>query len=206
MTVEPSALHDAYAADYDAQVAAYDCHIAEVLFGLTFERIQPGERLLDTGIGTGLSSAPYAKAGLEVHGMDFSQAMLDICSSKGIAAGLKRHDLQYAPWPYADGAFHHAVCCGVLHFVAELDAVFGEAARVLKEGGTFAFTTRAAESDSLSEGRFAQEAAGPFDIFSHAPAYIETLLGERAFARRKVQRCYVGDDLFVVWVAEKQGR
>jgi len=36
-----------------------------------------------------------------------------------------------------------------------------------------------------------------------APAYIETLSTERAFTRLKTQRCYVGDDLFLLWVVGK---
>jgi len=79
-------LHDSYAADYDNQVQAYDCHMAEVLFGLCYEFIQPDQRLLDVGIGSGLAALPFAKAGLEISGMDFSPAMLAICRAKGIAA------------------------------------------------------------------------------------------------------------------------
>ncbi|WP_423224970.1 hypothetical protein [Candidatus Amarolinea aalborgensis] len=67
-----AALHDAYAADYDQQVQAYGCHVADVLFGLCYEYVQPGQRLLDAGIGSGLSAQLFAKAGLEIHGMDFS--------------------------------------------------------------------------------------------------------------------------------------
>ena len=93
-------LHDAYAADYDAQVQACDCYIADLLFGLCFEFTRPGQRLLDAGIGSGLSSQLFAKAGLTVSGMDFSPAMLEICRAKGSAAELTQHDLERIPWPY----------------------------------------------------------------------------------------------------------
>ena len=96
-------LHDAYAADYNAEVLAYDCHITDLLFGLSYEFIRPGQRLLDAGIGSGLSSTLAAKAGLEVHGMDFSPAMLEVCRAKGFAADLKLHDLQHLPWVYSLG-------------------------------------------------------------------------------------------------------
>ncbi len=39
-----AALHDAYAADYDAQVRAYACQIGDLLFGLCYEFIPPGQR------------------------------------------------------------------------------------------------------------------------------------------------------------------
>jgi hypothetical protein len=56
-------LHDSYAGDYDNQAQACDCRVAEVLFGLCYEFIQPRQRLLDLGIGSGLSAALFAKAG-----------------------------------------------------------------------------------------------------------------------------------------------
>lgn len=70
-------LHDAYAVDYDAQVCAYDCHIIDLLFGLSYEYLTPGQRLLDVGIGSGVSSQSFARAGLEIYGLDFSPAMLE---------------------------------------------------------------------------------------------------------------------------------
>ena len=109
-----AALHDAYAADYDAQVQTYDCHVAEVLFGLCYEFIQPGQRLLDVGIGSGISAQLFAKAGLEIYGMDFSPAMLDICRAKGFAADLKQHDLLQLPGrilPPGSMTWSAAVCC-----------------------------------------------------------------------------------------------
>lgn len=42
-------LHDIYAAEYDQQVQSYGCHIADVLFGLCYAFIEPGQQLLDAG-------------------------------------------------------------------------------------------------------------------------------------------------------------
>jgi predicted TPR repeat methyltransferase len=196
-------LHDAYAADYDAQVQAYDCHIADVLFGLCYEFTRPGQFLLDAGIGSGLSAQLFAQAGLEVYGMDFAPAMLDICRAKGFAVDLKEHDLLLLPWPYPSGNFHHLVCCGVLHFIAELDVIFSEAARVLSTGGVFAFTTRLPTAGVSPQQPYDRQVIGEFEIFSHAPAYIETLLAQHAFTRRKMQKCFVGDDLFLLWVVAR---
>jgi predicted TPR repeat methyltransferase len=200
-----AALHDAYATDYDAQVVAYDCHVAEMLFGLAFEYVLPGQRLLDVGIGTGLSSELFAKAGLEVHGMDFSPAMLQICADKGFAATLRQHDAQKTPWPVESG-FDHVVCCGVLHFVADLQGIFAESARALRTGGFFAFTTRAPDPVAIGDDFYERQSAGAFDIYSHTSACVEAVLAGNSFAPLKTQRVCVGEDLFVLWVAEQRGR
>jgi predicted TPR repeat methyltransferase len=96
----PSSLHDLYAADYDNQVQACKCHVADALFGLCYEFIQPRQHLLNVRIGSGLSAALFPKAGLEIRGMDFSAAMLEVCRHKRIAVKLKQHNLQKTPWTY----------------------------------------------------------------------------------------------------------
>jgi 2-polyprenyl-3-methyl-5-hydroxy-6-metoxy-1,4-benzoquinol methylase len=68
---------------YDDEAEATGCHGPEVAFGLTYPYVQQGRSILDIGIGTGLGSVLYRKAGLKVYGMDASQEMLDACRSKG---------------------------------------------------------------------------------------------------------------------------
>jgi predicted TPR repeat methyltransferase len=194
--------HDSYAADYDAQVRAYDCHIADLVFGLCYEFIRPGQSLLDSGTGSGLSAQPFARAGLQVSGMDFSPAMLEICWAKGFFADLKQHDLTTTPWPYPAAHFDLLVACGVFHFVPELDSILVEAARLLKPGGLFAFTTRCPTADLQGE-RYAHHLAGDFEVFSHAQDYIGALLKQYELTRLKLQKCFVSEDIFLIWVARK---
>jgi predicted TPR repeat methyltransferase len=110
---------DAFAAHYDETAEKYGWYAPEVLFALVFCRLESGQSLLDLGIGTGLSAAPFKKAGLQVHGVDGSKAMLRHCESRGVAIDLKQHDIR----------------------TAHLDDIFAEAARVIREAGTFVFTT-----------------------------------------------------------------
>ena len=192
--------HDAYAAGYDAQVRAYDCYLAEVLFGLAFEYVRPGESLLDLGIGTGLAAQLYARAGLRVSGVDFAADMLALCRAKGFAADLRRHDLLDFPWPYPAAAFDHAVCCGVLHFVPDLALFFAEAARVLRPGGSFAFTTQWPAVGEASSQPYEYRDAGGMSVFAHSPAYVAAQINRCGLTRRKRLRCLVGDDSFLAWV------
>lgn len=203
--INPSAaLHDAYAADYDEQIVAYECYLAEALFGLSYDFVRPGERLLDVGIGSGLAAAPFTRAGLRVSGMDFSAAMLDLCRAKGIAIDLKRHDVAQTPWPYAAGAFDHVICCGVLHFLADLEPIFAEVARLLRAGGLFAFTTKSPAGPLASGQHYERLPAGGLEVFSHSSAYVGGLLGQYHFRSMKTLRCFVGQDIFYTWVARKE--
>lgn len=198
-----AACHDAYAGDYDSQVHASGCYVAEVLFGLSFEYLQPGQRLLDLGIGSGLSANLFAKAGLQVCGMDFSPAMLELCRAKGFAVELKRHDLGQSPWPYRADEFDHLVCCGVLHFLPDLEVVFREACRVLKAGGVFAFTTKIPSSHSGDGQQYEHTLVDGMGVFSHHSAYLESLITKFPVERLKVLKCNVAEDAFYAWIVQK---
>jgi len=204
--INPSAaLHDAYAVDYDEQIIAYECYLAEALFGLSYEFVRSDERLLDVGIGSGLAAAPFARAGLRVAGMDFSAAMLDLCRIKGIAADLELHDVARTPWPYTTEAFDHVICCGVLHFLADLEPIFAEAARLLGAGGLFAFTTRSPAGPLAPGCNHERLSAGGLEVFGHSPAHVKSLIQRNRFRPMKTLRCFVGSDVFYTWITRKEG-
>lgn len=74
--------HDQYAEEYDYLVREYESHTSDIIFGLLFEYTDPGDKLLDSGIGTGISSFLFHKAGLNIYGLDNSEKMLDICRKR----------------------------------------------------------------------------------------------------------------------------
>ena len=196
-------LHDAYAANYDEQISAYGCYLADALFGLCFDYVRPVERILDLGVGSGLSAIPFAKAGLHVHGMDFSPAMLELCRAKGIAVELKLHDLEEIPWPYLDDDFDHLVCCGVFHFLPGLEIVFSEANRVLRDGGIFAYTTKAPSASNSDPRKYDQQTVNDLSIFAHHSEYLQQLLEYFQFKYLKKLKCFVGEDIFHLWITKK---
>ncbi|MBN2860405.1 MAG: class I SAM-dependent methyltransferase [Sphaerochaetaceae bacterium] len=129
---------DEFVHSYDDEAEATGWLGPEIAFGLTYAFVKPGQSLLDIGIGTGLGSILFRKAGLEIHGMDISPQMLDACRSKGFMS-LHLHDLCKTPYPFDGKSMDHAVCCGVLQFFSNLSPVFQEAGRILKKGGLFVF-------------------------------------------------------------------
>ena len=135
---------------YDKEAEATAWYGSEVIFGLVYTFIQPGQKVLDIGIGTGLSSELYYKAGLKVYGMDISDKMLDAVKQKGIAKDLVLHDLTGFPYPYTENFFDIGVCAGVFNFFEMLGEIFTEVARIIKKDGYFAFIVghRTSEEDS----------------------------------------------------------
>ncbi len=208
--------HDECAAEYDQQVREYKCFAHEALFGLNFEYVNPHERLLDLGIGTGLGSLPFARAGLEVFGIDGSIEMLKICKSKDFAKDLKQFDLRNTPLPYSDGFFDHVISCGVFHFFGNLEPMFKEVSRIIKPGGIFAFTVLAQtpekEEKAVShnpQGYSEIQSDWGVTVFMHSNRYIERLLQGCGFDKLKEFKFLVWsgqediDDLYYAYVAQR---
>jgi SAM-dependent methyltransferase len=82
----------AMVAAYDDEAEASGWFGPEVAFGLAYTYVQPGQSILDIGIGTGLGTVLFRKARMKVCGIDVSPKMLDACRSKGFTA-LQLHDL-----------------------------------------------------------------------------------------------------------------
>ncbi len=128
-----------FAPTYDNYISDCSWHGPDMLFGLMHEYLSPGERILDLGIGTGLSAIPFKKAGLEIFGLDGSESMLEICSTKGITKELKQVDISKGGIPF-NLKFHHIISFAVFHFLENLEILFREISNSVLEKGTFSFS------------------------------------------------------------------
>jgi ubiquinone/menaquinone biosynthesis C-methylase UbiE len=128
------------AREYDNQARLSNWLGCEAVFGLTYEYVKAGQAMLDLGIGSGLSSILFHKAGLQIFGLDGSSEILKICAAKNFAKELKQHDLRSLPLLYPSSAFDHVICVAVLNSFNDLTALFTDIARVIKGYGIFAFT------------------------------------------------------------------
>jgi len=173
---------------YDKEVKAYSSYGHEVIFGMSFEFVSAEEKLLDIGIGTGLASIHFSEVGLKVYGLDGSQEMLAACQSKSFTEALIQCDITQEPIPYENHFFDHVVCCGVLHFVSDLTALFSEVKRVMRSGGIFAFTIAPQET---SADYIEEPTAWGVSIFKHAPHYIIELLETNGMELLKEQRLLI---------------
>ncbi|MBN1452303.1 MAG: class I SAM-dependent methyltransferase [Anaerolineales bacterium] len=177
---------------YDDQARKANWFGPEVVFGLAYEFVKPGDSLLDLGIGSGLSSILFHKAGLQVFGLDGSSEALEVCKSKGFTAGLKEHDLRDLPLPYPSRFCNHIVSIAVLNSFKDLDGLFQEIARIIRPGGIFAFTVE--EQKPGQEDRYAinrvEVSEKPKEetavmLFRHSTDYVTRLLDQNRFTLLK---------------------
>jgi predicted TPR repeat methyltransferase len=176
------------ATQYESQAAETDWHGHEILFGLMYEFIKPDKTLLDIGIGTGLSSFLFHKAGLQVSGFDNSAEMLEGCKSKRFSGEIIKHDLRDVPFPYETDSFDNIISLAVLNFFADLEPVIKEAARILKSKGIFGFTVEEKKSGQESQYTIRinsglDQDRGPFKVvmYRHSDEHISTLLENVGF-------------------------
>ena len=168
---------------YDEEAEATGWYGPEVVFGLTYAHVQPGQSMLDIGIGTGLGSILFLKAGLEIHGMDISPHMLDACRRKGFSS-MHLHDLTKTPYPFDSESIDHAVCTGVFNFFSDLSPVFQEASRILRESGLFAFVVgdrSENESHSIEVGAEHTKSGKTVTMYLHSAKQIADLMARYSF-------------------------
>ena len=209
-------VHNDCASTYDSQAKEYESYAHEVLFGMCYEFIRTGDSILDLGIGTGLSSINFARAGLHVYGMDASERMLDECRKKGFAKELKQHSIEKTPLPYEGNRFSHVISCGVFHFFAELKPFFKEASRLLQPNGIFAFTIaspsqKEMNSVSIDKAKHVEVRSDwGVSIFKHSDSYIYELIISYNLLIQKEQRVLaksgdksIGDIIFKTIITKK---
>jgi len=169
---------------YDKEAAATGWHGPAVVFGLAFPYTRPGQTILDIGIGTGLGSELFHKAGIHVIGIDISEEMMDACRKKGFADRLVRHDLTMTPYPFGDASFDHAVSTGVFQFFKNLDLVIGEVSRILRDGGIFVFVTgdrRPGEDATVIVGPEHMGICSPVTMYRHTVNEVNGWLQKSSF-------------------------
>jgi len=105
--------------------------------------IQPGQRVLDLGCGTGTLAIMMKRSnpGAQITGLDADEQILAIAGTKAEQAGVNlRLDLGLAyELPYPDRSFDIVVSSFVIHHLTSAEKVhaFREVRRVLQPGGWF---------------------------------------------------------------------
>lgn len=100
--------------------------------------IQPGDHVLEVGVGTGLS-LPHYPGGTRVTGIDISEPMISQAEERAaecadLEVSLQLMDARELRYP--DGTFDHVIAPYVISVVPEPRRVMEEIVRVCKPGGT----------------------------------------------------------------------
>ncbi|TGD43319.1 class I SAM-dependent methyltransferase [Pseudotabrizicola sediminis] len=138
-----AAAYDAWAASYDAEMAAAGYRHPSIGCALLARHAPRGTGpVLDAGCGTGLLGDWLGILGFApVEGLDLSAGMLAVARSKGSYARL--HQLALGqPLPFADGAFAAVISTGVFttgHVGAE---ALPELIRITRAGGPMVLTVK----------------------------------------------------------------
>jgi ubiquinone/menaquinone biosynthesis C-methylase UbiE len=96
---------------------------------------QTGERILDIGCGTGEDAAHFVARGVTVYATDASPAMVQVARARGVAAVVLSAEELASIGATFDGAISNF---GALNCVADLPAVAGSLAGLVRPGGRVA--------------------------------------------------------------------
>lgn len=106
-------------------------------------RLRADMRVLDVACGTGVVALTAARLGATVSGLDLTPELLRVARENAAIAGVEIdwHEGDAEALPFADGAFDAVVSQFGHMFAPRPDVAVAEMLRVLRPGGTVAFST-----------------------------------------------------------------
>lgn len=137
--------YDAAADHYDHEPLGFWSHFGRK----TIERLQlqPGERVLDVGCGSGASAIPAAQRVAphgRVIGVDLADGLLQLARAKAVAMGLRGVEFRKGDMEQLDDpneSFDAVVSVFSIFFVADMPSLIRRLWRFVKPGGRLAITT-----------------------------------------------------------------
>jgi phosphatidylethanolamine/phosphatidyl-N-methylethanolamine N-methyltransferase len=113
--------------------------------------LRQGHRVLEVGVGTGLSLGTYP-VGADITGIDISEPMLEHAriragEARGRSISIRRMDAQ--SMNFRDGVFDYVIAPYVISVVPDPHRVMAEIARVCRPGGTVIVVNHFVHEDRL---------------------------------------------------------
>ncbi len=124
-----------------APTELYTCQPAARL--VAYAQIQAGQRVLDVGCGTGVVALAAARTGARVSGLDLTPGLLARARENASIAGvaIDWHEGDAEALPFEDASFDVVVSQFGHIFAPRPEVAVSQMLRVLRPGGTLAFST-----------------------------------------------------------------
>jgi predicted TPR repeat methyltransferase len=173
-------LFDSYAPGFEAHLVNALDYKAPAQLAALVAAVHPPARdwqVIDVGCGSGLGGAAFRPFARHLVGSDLSPKMIGIAGKRGTYDELRVEDL-IATLGRAAGV-DLVVAADVFIYVGALDDAFARAARALRPGGWFAFSTERADGDGFR--------LQPSSRYAHTDGYIRGLAERHGFAIDQAQ-------------------
>ncbi|MCC5865511.1 MAG: tetratricopeptide repeat protein [Wenzhouxiangella sp.] len=151
-------LFDRYAEDFDQSLTEELGYRIPWLVAEIFSSLQPKpQEILDLGCGTGLVGHAMSDRGLDLDGVDLSEAMLDKARQRRLYRRVVQAEIVDFLEQSAD-TWEAIVAADVLIYLGELDRLMTAVARRLRPGGWFCFSVESSAGPDVElhpgSGRF----------------------------------------------------
>ncbi len=170
--------YDAWAGNYDEDVAGYGYKIPGIVAGFVGRYLKPADgQLLDAGAGTGVMGEVLALLGYnELVAIDLSTGMLEVARKKGVYRDTRQMVMgEHLDFP--DNAFAGTTAVGVLSVAHAPPESFAELIRCTKPGGCIIFSVRA-DTQGFKEVQDGLECNNKWSLLETAGPFVSLPLGE----------------------------
>jgi predicted TPR repeat methyltransferase len=174
---------DAFAATFDANLAALGYRAPTLVAELMRELLPPPARRLDIhdlGCGTGLCGPMVREWARELSGCDLSQGMLDKAARRHVYDELVHAELVAHLRAHA-GRWDALICADTLCYFGELGEAMAAAAKALRPGGLLVFTVEA-----LPVGDAHRFRLQPHGRYAHERGFVAAALAEAGLDLHKL--------------------
>lgn len=143
-------LFEAFANTFDETlVGALRYRTPELIGSLVAQACPSGSLdVLDLGCGTGLSGIALRPVARRLVGVDLASNMLAKARQRAVYDELVQADIVDDMRRREEDGFDLVVAADVLVYLGDLEAVFGECRRIVRDGGRFVFSVEATTGDS----------------------------------------------------------
>jgi predicted TPR repeat methyltransferase len=182
-------LFDQYAARFETHLVKDLGYRAPSVLREAIARVARNKRFahaLDLGCGTGLMAREMADLCDHIEGVDLAPAMSAKARASGLYANVDAGDLLDWLRARGDKSADLVMAADVFVYCGDLDAIFGEVARVASSAAIFAFTLQKAGGADYRLGEDLR--------YAHAPAYVERLAATYGFALQVCEDVSVRQD------------